>query len=144
MDDDDVDGCVGVLRKLLTVGVVGALIGSAGLIGLMVFFMINSSVSPANLCPMLGNLLTMLCVSDVDGKVLRNVCIARDEFSNELNDEFNDAVAAAAAATAAAKDDDDDVSDVDGAIGPDKTLADIGANADGFARLPSNESPPNR
>lgn len=46
------DDCcaVGVLRMVLITGAVtGALIGSAGLIGLMVFFMINSSVSPANL-----------------------------------------------------------------------------------------------
>lgn len=42
--------CVGVLRMEVMMGAVtGTLTGSAGLIGLIVFFMINSSVSPANL-----------------------------------------------------------------------------------------------
>lgn len=36
----------------------------AGLIGFIVFFAINSLVSDTNLWPMLGNLLTMLCVND--------------------------------------------------------------------------------
>lgn len=42
---------------------------AAGLIGFIVFFAINSLVSDTNLWPMLGNLLTMLCVNDAgDGE----------------------------------------------------------------------------
>lgn len=42
---------------------------AAGLIGFIVLFAINSSVSETNLWPMLGNLLTMVCVKDAgDGE----------------------------------------------------------------------------
>lgn len=100
---------------MLTTGAVtGAGTGSAGLIGLIVFFMINSSVSPTNLWPMLGSLLTMLSVNDVDGKLFRGVCEVRNGASNGPNDEFNDDV------------DDDDI---------DRPPAASDANADGLARL---------
>lgn len=138
---------------LLIVGVVvGALAGSAGLIGLMVFFRIKSSVSPANLWPMLGNLFTMLCVSDVDvdGRLLRDDCAVREVGkSNATKDVFNNEVADVKLGTAAPAADDDN----EEAIGPnnddddddvdnDEVPGVSGANADGFVRLFSNNSLP--
>lgn len=69
---------------------------------------------------MLGNLFTMLCVSDVDGRLLRANCICRVGVSIvPLCDEF--------------KLDDVDVEDVELPDGRE-------ANADNFVRLLSNES----
>lgn len=153
-DVDDDDCCVGVLRMLLMMGVVtGALTVSAGLIGLMVFFMINSSVSPANLWPMLGNLFTMLCVNDVDGRLLRDDCAAtaavrEDGKSNEPNDVFSDEMAAVEPAVAAADNDAGEVNgpndedDNDDAVDNDDVAGVSDANADGFVRLFSNDSLP--
>lgn len=144
-DDDDDDCCVGVLRMLLIMGVVaGALAVSAGLIGLMVFFMINSSVSPANLWPMLGNLFTMLCVNDVDGRLLREDCAAvrGDGKSNAPNEvaaaELEPEAATAEDDEAIGPNDDDDVDNDD----DDDVPGISGANADGFVRLFSNGSLP--
>lgn len=62
---------VGVLRtELIGVGVDG--ISSVGLFVLMVFFMISSSVLPSNLCPMLGNLFTILCKVFLSASVVAN------------------------------------------------------------------------
>lgn len=140
------DDCgVGVLRMVFIMGVVtGALIDSAGLIGLMVFFRINSSVSPANLWPILGNLFTILCVNDVDvdGRLLRDDCgVREDGKSNAPKDVFKDEVAAAAEVTVAADDDNDD-RDIVPNDDADNNPVGSGANADGFVRLLSNDSLP--
>lgn len=141
------DACgVGVLRMVLTTGtVIGALTGSTGLIGLIVFFMINSSVSPANLWPILGNLFTILCVNDVDGRLLRVDCAEREDGkSNAPKDVFNDEATATDADT---DEDDDDADDPDPDADADNDEAvngpaESGANADGFVRLLSNDSLP--
>lgn len=130
---------IGVVTGVLTV--------SAGLMGLMVFFMISSSVSPAKLWPMLGSLFTMLCVSDVDvdGRLLRDDCAVREVGkSNVPNDEFNDDATDVEPGTAGppadnaaidpSDDDDDNVDSDEGVPGMS------GANADGFDRLFSNNS----
>lgn len=56
-----VAGAVGLATRSLVSSV------GAGLIGFIVFFAINSLVSDTNLWPMLGNLLTMLCVNEAAG-----------------------------------------------------------------------------
>lgn len=103
---------------------------------------------------MLGNLFTMLCVSDVDGKLIRVDCGVREGGkSNAPKDMFNNEAAEAAAATAvaaaaAAADDIDgdaiaDIDDDDAAADNDGTgngPVVMGANADDFVRLLSNDS----
>lgn len=111
--------CVGVPLIALAAGAVaGELAGSALLIGFIVFFMISSSVSPTNLWPILGSLFTMLCVNDVDGRLLRADGIFRVGVSIVLSDEFME---------------------LDDAVKPPGGRA---AKADGFVRFASNESLP--
>lgn len=132
---------------LLIIGVVtGALAASAGLIGLIVFFMIKSSVSPANLWPMLGNLFTMLCVNDVemDGRLLRDDCAVREiGKSNAPKDVFNDEGTDDELGTAAPADDDEAIGpNDDDDVDNDEVPGVSGANADAFDRLFSNKSLP--
>lgn len=81
---------------------------------------------------MLGNLFTMLCVNDADGRAVR------DDFKSSVpNDVFKDEAVTAATDDAADPDDNDEM-DVDG----DPVGGGSGTNADDFIRLLSNDSLP--
>lgn len=54
--------------------------GAAALIGFIEFFAINSLVSDTNLWPMLGNLLTMLCVNEAGDGDSEDGSLKIDEF----------------------------------------------------------------
>lgn len=78
--------------------------------------MISFSVSPTNLWPMLGNLLTILCVRELAGLGGRGFDDVREVLSNDVNNEFVEL-------------------DIDGNVDDA-----IGMNADNFVRFKSSES----